>query len=243
MTNEYSDQPKKQIEWHAVKNQDGSQVKSKDGMGIVASEPLLLTPKLQGEFGGWILMDTASGMDIEGGFWENPRRPTKAPLEVDVPVLITLSLGGKKSTGKRYQNINEVEPAQANGSPGSTQNLQNAVNDLSGNAQNVREAVNNLLPPTAAVTPLSVDRDTSIREQAFYNHLNTDVLSQLPDEQQEALLVAYFDTAMLMLRPSVRSRALGALEESKSESQAAPEPIPEPTTEINEDEEVTELPW
>ena len=229
MTNDYSDQPKKQIEWHAVKNQDGSQVKSKDGMGIVASEPLLLTPKLQGEFGGWILMDTASGMDMEGGFWENPRRPTKAPLEVDVPVLITLSLGGKKSTGKRYQNINDVEPAPAGQSPIVTQSVQEAVGDL--------------LPPSAPITPVGVDRDTSIREQAFYNHLNPELLRQLPAEQQEALLVAYFDTAMLMLRPSVRSRALGALEESNSEQQAAPEPIPEPTTEINKDEQVEELPW
>ena len=34
-------------------------------------------------------------------------------------------------------------------------------------------------------------------------------------EQQEALLVAYFDTAMLMMRDSVRERALVKLNESE----------------------------
>lgn len=228
MTNDYSDQPKKEIEWHAVKNPDGSQKTTNDGMGIVASE-MLVTPKLQGEFGGWILIDTESGMDIEGGWWEHPRFPTKAPLEVDVPVLVTLSLGKKKTNGSRYQNIDEVNPAAYQPSQGDTQRPQG----LSGTNS----------PRPVPVTPVGIDRDSSIREQAFFNNLTPAMLDLLPPEQQAAFIRAYFDTGMLMMRPSVRERALDMLEESKSEQQAAPEPIPEPTTKINEDEEITELPW
>ena len=72
-------------------------------------------------------------------------------------------------------------------------------------------------------------------------------------EQQEALLVAYFDTAMLMMRDSVRERALAKLNESElpeipdtpmvnaaiqaggvvTSVESAPPPA----------EDVTELPW
>lgn len=233
MTNDYSDQPKKEIEWDAVLNEDGSQKTAKDGMGIVASEPMLVTPKLQGEFGGWILIDTASGMDIEGGFWENPRRPTKAPLEVDVPVLVTLSLGGKKSTGKRYQNIDAVEPAPAGVAQPATESVQEAVSRL----------YNQPAPTSQQLLSVGIDRDSSIREQAFFNNLTPAMLDLLPPEQQAAFIRAYFDTGMLMMRPAVRKRALDTLEEGKSESQARPEPISEPTTKINEDEQITEFKW
>ena len=236
MTNDYSDQPKKEIEWDAVLNEDGSQKTAKDGMGIVASEPMLVTPKLQGEFGGWILIDTASGMDIEGGFWENPRRPTKAPLEVDVPVLVTLSLGGKKSTGKRYQNINDVEPA-----PGSQPQTPNQPTQVA--TQPSQSVSGTYTPAPATATPVGIDRDSSIREQAFFNNLTPAMLDLLPPEQQAAFIRAYFDTGMLMMRPAVRKRALDTLEEGKSESQARPEPISEPTTKINEDEQITEFKW
>ena len=236
MTNDYSNQPKKEIEWHAVLNEDGSQVTAKDGMGIVASEPMLVTPKLQGEFGGWILIDTESGMDIEMGWWEHPRFPTKAPLEVDVPVLVTLSLGKKKTNGERYQNINDVEPALGLSTVETPQVPQ-------GDTQRSQGLSGTNSPRPVPVTPVGIDRDSSIREQAFFNNLTPAMLDLLPPEQQAAFIRAYFDTGMLMMRPSVRERALDMLEESKSEQQAAPEPIPEPATQINEDEEITELPW
>ena len=69
------------------------------------------------------------------------------------------------------------------------------------------------------------------------------MLDELEPSEREAFKRAWFDTGMLMLRPSVHARALDALEEANSERQAAPEPIPESTTEVNEDEQTEELPW
>ena len=233
MTNEYAEQPKKQIEWFAVLNQDGSPVKSKDGMDIVQSKSLLLTPKLQGEFGGWILMDTESGMYIEGGFWENPRRPTKAPLEVDVPVLITLSLGGKKSTGKRYQNINDVEPAPGTQPQTPNQPTQVAIQPPQGGSGTYS-------PPPVTATPVGIDRDSSIREQAYFNNLSPEMLNELEPHERAVFKRAWVDTGLLMMRPSVRKRALETMEQEKNVTEIQTSP---PVTQINEDEEVTELPW
>ena len=63
MVNDY---PKKEIEWKPVLNKDGGQVTSKDGTGIVTSDALLLTPQLQGQYGGWTFKDTATQEDIDG---------------------------------------------------------------------------------------------------------------------------------------------------------------------------------
>ena len=226
MTNEY---PKYEIQWNKVLDNKGEPVKSKDGAEIVTSGALLLTPKLLASSGNWVFTDTASGVDLDG-YWSPPRRATQVQLAVNVPALVPLQLGGPKNDGSRYKDITDVKAADTGSAQPATQSVQEAVNDL--------------LPTSAPVTPVGIDRDSSIREQAFYNHLNPELLLQLPAEQQEALLGAWFDTAMLMLRPSVRKRAIDILQQEPDvkEIEASP-PVEQKITEINADEDVTQLPW
>jgi hypothetical protein len=187
MTSEYGTI---EINWQPVMKPDGSQVVSKDGTPIVESLPMVLTPKLQGEYGGWAFEDL-------DGFWTYRGAVTDIVQGVESEVV--LSLGGHKQNGTRYQNINRIKSLGGAGTP--AQGQQQTWQD------------NNAPAPTA---PLSGDaRNDSIREQAFFNNLNPDILAQLPAEQQEALLVAYFDTAMLMMRDSVRKRALTKMNESE----------------------------
>jgi len=112
---------------------------------------------------------------------------------------VVLSLGGFKQNGNRYNNINSIKP----------------VNRPMANGQAQQGAWQGNNAIALSQTPSGEARNGSIREQAFFNNLNPDILAQLPAEQQEALLVAYFDTGMLMLRESVRKRALAKLNESK----------------------------
>jgi hypothetical protein len=186
MTSEYGTI---EINWQPVMKPDGSQVVSKDGTPIVESLPMVLTPKLQGEYGGWAFEDL-------DGFWTYRGAATDIVQGVESEVL--LSLGGHKQNGTRYQNITRIKSLGGAGTPaqGQQQTWQG----------------NNAPAPAA---PLPSDaRNESIREQAFYNNLDHEILAQLPVEQQEALLVAYFDTGMLMLRDSVRKRALAKMNES-----------------------------
>ena len=186
MTSEYGTI---QIDWQPVLKPDGSQVVSKDGTPIVESPSMTLTPKLQGGYGGWAFEDL-------DGFWTYQGAPTN--IVQGAPSEVVLSLGGHKQNGTRYQNISRIKSLGGAGTP--AQGQQQTWQD------------NNAPAPTA---PLSGDaRNDSIREQAFFNNLNPDILAQLPAEQQEALLVAYFDTAMLMMRDSVRKRALSKMNES-----------------------------
>jgi hypothetical protein len=186
MTSEYGTI---EINWQPVMKPDGSQVVSKDGTPIVESLPMVLTPKLQGEYGGWAFEDL-------DGFWTYRGAVTDIVQGVESEVV--LSLGGHKQNGTRYQNINRIKATGMSTAPGQQQQ---------GSFQS-----SNAPAPTA---PLSGDgRNESIREQAFFNNLNPEILAQLPAEQQEALLVAYFDTGMLMLRDSVRKRALAKMNES-----------------------------
>ena len=187
MTSEYGTI---QIDWQPVLKPDGSQVVSKDGTPIVESPSMTLTPKLQGGYGGWAFEDL-------DGFWTYQGAPTN--IVQGAPSEVVLSLGGHKQNGTRYQNISRIKSLGGAGTP--AQGQQQTWQD------------NNAPAPTA---PLSGDaRNDSIREQAFFNNLNPDILAQLPAEQQEALLVAYFDTAMLMMRDSVRKRALTKMNESE----------------------------
>ena len=187
MTSEYGTI---EINWQPVMKPDGSQVVSKDGTPIVESLPMVLTPKLQGEYGGWAFEDL-------DGFWTYRGAVTDIVQGVESEVV--LSLGGHKQNGTRYQNINRIKAIGMAAAPGQQQQ---------GSFQS-----SNAPAPTA---PLSGDaRNESIREQAFFNNLNPEILAQLPAEQQEALLVAYFDTAMLMMRDSVRKRALAKMNESE----------------------------
>jgi hypothetical protein len=187
MTSEYGTI---EINWQPVMKPDGSQVVSKDGTPIVESLPMVLTPKLQGGYGGWAFEDL-------DGFWTYQGAATN--IVQGAPSEVVLSLGGHKQNGTRYQNITRIKSLGGAGTPaqGQQQTWQG----------------NNAPAPAA---PLPSDaRNESIREQAFFNNLNPDILAQLPAEQQEALLVAYFDTGMLMLRDSVRKRALAKLNESE----------------------------
>tara|TARA_R110002020_G_scaffold417933_2_gene627187 strand:+ start:639 stop:1316 length:678 start_codon:yes stop_codon:yes gene_type:complete len=187
MTSEYGTI---QIDWQPVLKPNGEQVVSKDGTPIVESPPMILTPKLQGGYGGWAFEDL-------DGFWTYRGAATDIVQGVNSEVV--LSLGGHKQNGTRYQNITRIKSLGGAGTPaqGQQQTWQG----------------NNAPAPAA---PLPSDaRNESIREQAFFNNLNPDILAQLPAEQQEALLVAYFDTAMLMMRDSVRKRALAKLNESE----------------------------
>ena len=188
MTSEYGTI---EIDWQPVLKPDGiTPVVSKDGTPIVQSPTLLLTPKLQGEFGGWAFEDLE-------GFWSY--RGAASDIVQNVESEVVLSLGGFKQNGNRYNNINKIKALGGATAPVQTQQ---------GAAQG-----NNAAAPVGS---LSGDaRNESIREQAFFNNLNPDILAQLPAEQQEALLVAYFDTGMLMMRDSVRQRALAKLNESK----------------------------
>ena len=188
MTSEYGTI---EIDWQPVLKPDGiSPVISKDGTPIVQSPTLLLPPKLQGEFGGWAFEDLE-------GFWTY--RGAASDIVQNVESEVVLSLGGFKQNGKRYNNINSIKAVG-----GST---------ATGQAQQGAWQGSTALAPAA--TPSGEARNESIREQAFFNTLNPAILAQLPTEQVEALLVAYFDTGMLMLRESVRKRALAKLNESK----------------------------
>jgi hypothetical protein len=227
MTNEY---PKYEIQWNKVVNEkNGEQVFSKDGAAIVSSDELLLTPKLLASSGNWVFTHTASGIDVDG-YWSPPRRPTSVQLEVNVPALVTLQLGGTKNDGSRYKDITAVKAAPAGVAQPATESVQEAISRLSTQPA----------PTSQQLLTVGIDRDSSIREQAFYNHLNPELLLQLPAEKQEALLSAWFDTGMLMMRPSVRKRALEIMQQEPDVKEIEPSP---PVTQISEDEEVTELPW
>ena len=227
MTSEYGTI---EINWQPVMKPNGEQVVSKDGTPIVESLPMVLTPKLQGEYGGWAFEDL-------DGFWTYRGAPTDIVQGAESEVV--LSLGGHKQNGTRYQNITRIKSLGGAGTPaqGQQQTWQG----------------NNAPAPAA---PLSGDgRNESIREQAFFNNLNPDILAQLPAEQQEALLVAYFDTGMLMLRDSVRKRALAKLEQQDDPRLSVPDsPMVDAAVEAGAAiigvesapppaEDVTELPW
>ena len=226
MTNDY---PKHEIKWNKVFDNKGEQVFSKDGAAIVSSDELLLTPKLLASSGNWVFTDTASGIDLDG-YWNPPRRPTSVQLAVNVPALVTLNLGGTKNDGSRYRDITDVKAAPAGVAQPATESVQEAVSRLQAQPA----------PTSQQLLSVGIDRDSSIREQSYFNNLNPELLVQLPAEQQEAMLSAWFDTGMLMMRPSVRKRAIDILQREPDVKQIEPSP---PVTQISEDEEVTELPW
>ena len=227
MTSEYGTI---QINWQPVLKPNGEQVVSKDGTPIVESPLMTLTPKLQGGYGGWAFEDL-------DGFWTYRGAATDIVQGAESEVV--LSLGGHKQNGTRYQNITRIKSLGGAGTPVQTQ-------------QDAWQG-NNVPAPAA---PLSGDaRNESIREQAFYNNLNIEVLALLPADQQEALLVAYFDTAMLMMRDSVRKRALAKLEQQDDPRLSVPDsPMVDAAVEAGAAiigvesapppaEDVTELPW
>tara|TARA_R110000850_G_scaffold11006_2_gene38320 strand:- start:1462 stop:2145 length:684 start_codon:yes stop_codon:yes gene_type:complete len=227
MTSEYGTI---QIDWQPVLKPNGEQVISKDGTPIVESPVMTLTPKLQGGYGGWAFEDL-------DGFWTY--RGAATDIVQGAPSEVVLSLGGHKQNGTRYQNISRIKALGGAGTP----------------AQGQQQTWQGNNAPAPAAPPSGDARNESIREQAFYNNLNIEVLALLPADQQEALLVAYFDTAMLMMRDSVRQRALAKLEQQDDPRLNVPDsPMVDAAIEAGAKvisvesapppaEDVTELPW
>ena len=227
MTSEYGTI---QIDWQPVLKPNGEQVVSKDGTPIVESPAMTLTPKLQGGYGGWAFEDL-------DGFWTY--RGAATDIVQGAPSEVVLSLGGHKQNGTRYQNISRIKALGGAGTP----------------AQGQQQTWQGNNAPAPAAPPSGDARNESIREQAFYNNLNIEVLALLPADQQEALLVAYFDTAMLMMRDSVRQRALAKLEQQDDPRLNVPDsPMVDAAIEAGAKvisvesapppaEDVTELPW
>ena len=201
VTNHYNSEfTATEIDWKPMVGKDGGVIRSKDNTELVVTEAMVLTPSLQGQYGGWAF----EGID---GFWSEPRGMQQGLLQPNVPVLVTLSLGGYKNNGTRYQNMNTVKAVAA---------------DAQSNVQSAQPGSAGATTPNAPGSPVTIDRDSSIREQAFYNHLNIEILDRLPLAQQNALLSAYFDTAMLMMRDVVRARAQKKLVEVSTDDIESP---------------------
>ena len=195
--NQNREYPSIEIDWQPALDNDGNAINAKDKTPIVISEPMKLTPKVQGQFGGWA---------FEGvkGFWSLPPSAPSTAITLGVPAMVTLSLGGHKSTGGRYENIWNIEPVSA--SEASTQTPQAEAGTLQ--SEKIMECVDK-----------EAQRNESIREQAFYNHFNVEAVDRLGEPEQDAMWIAYFNTAMKMLSPLVQKRAIAALEEAR-EAQA-----------------------
>ena len=214
MTNNYSEQyPTIEIDWKPALDNRGDQIMAKDGTPILVAEPMVLTPKHQGQYGGWAFEDI-------DGFWSIPQGAPPNVVQLDVPVLVTLSLGGKKSTGDRYKNMYEVKPAPV--SQAATQRTQ--------------ETSEGVTSQPSAVTSAGIDRDSSIREQAMAKAvagMHPEIFAKFLPAQQVALLSATFDSLMLMMRPVVRKRAQEALLQEGLKEFDKPAKTDEPEKEEN----------
>ena len=87
MTSQYQTM---EIEWKPALDDNGNQILAKDKTPIVNSDPLVLTPSYQGQYGGFAFQ----GVD---GIWSLPMGSPANALEIGIPVLVVLSLGGFKS--------------------------------------------------------------------------------------------------------------------------------------------------
>ncbi len=193
-----------EIQWKTKYQSDGVTpvTDKKTNTERVVSPPMQLVPKFQGEWGGWCF----ENLD---GFWTYQGADTD--IREGVKIEVVLELGGKKNNGSRYMDIASVKQIQNNSDTPPVEAQQ--AQPLSNSAPNQPQTL-------SAQSQQGIDgqltaRDLSIREQAYYNNLNPDILDRLPQPQQDALLTAYFDTAMLIMRESVRKRALTKLAESK----------------------------
>tara|TARA_A100001201_G_scaffold43158_1_gene43958 strand:- start:388 stop:948 length:561 start_codon:yes stop_codon:yes gene_type:complete len=118
--------------------------------------------------------------------------------------MVNLRLGNTKETGTRYMDIVSVKPT--NEKPLSAET----------NSENHEQATNtnetHKIGETMQGLP-DIGTSASIREQSFFNHLSYEILECLPIEKRSALLNAYFDTALLLMRENVRKRALKLMRE------------------------------
>ena len=198
MTSQYQTM---EIEWKPALDDNGNQILAKDKTPIVNSDPLVLTPSYQGQYGGFAFQ----GVD---GIWSLPMGSPANALEIGIPVLVVLSLGGFKSTGNRYLNIRRIQPAGDN-EPAFSSQIPNSPNSVStASQQNPQEASD--LQGTSPAS-LSTDTGTSIREQVYFKGICTvspEIFRTLPADRQAAMLEAFWDTGLLLMRDSVRKRAL-----------------------------------
>jgi hypothetical protein len=226
--NQNREYPSIEIDWQPALDNNGNAINAKDGTPIVISEPMKLTPKIQGQFGGWAFEDVK-------GFWSLPPSAPSTAITVGVPAMVTLSLGGHKSTGGRYENIWDIAPVSASQATGEAP--QAGAGTLQ--AEKITEFVDR-----------DAQRNESIREQAFYNHFNVEAVDRLSEPQQDAMWVAYFNTAMKMMSPLVQKRAIAALEAATQAQADAQENGNSPMVQAAVDaggtiieETVEKLPW
>ena len=201
-----------QHEMNKIKFQDGTEIPShplldasgvdktvsnsyNNGTVVLVTEPMIIVPKRQSTFNDnvWGISDHATGNNINGWWSWNG---TPSLIQRDVPVEAVLSLGGFKSTGTRYENLMNVK-AITGSQPNTNGSYVEKEISVPATAQDYQQQA----------SKRDSDRNESIREQAFFNNLDAELLHLLPPERQEAFLSAWFDTGMLMLRPMVRERA------------------------------------
>ena len=158
--------------------------------------------KTLGQYGGSWLLEKTDGQGLEG-FWSN----NFLTLSVGKTYKMVLGLGIPNANGKRYKNIITAYEQEESQQPEITSKEEYVAPE---------ELVQEKTPYQQAEDK----RNQSIREQAFFNNLNYEILECLPVEKRSALLKAYFDTGMLMLRPEVRERALELMNEIISAEEA-----------------------
>ena len=187
-----------EIPSHPLLNGNGVEQRSKDGTVTLVTEPMIIVPKRKSNFNDdvWGI----SEWDADGatrninGWWS--WNGTQSLMQRDVPVEAVLSLGGFKATGTRYENLMNVK-AITGSQPNTNGSYVEKEISVPATAQDYQQQAGKR----------DSDRNESIREQAFFNNLDAELLHLLPPERQEAFLSAWFDTGMLMLRPMVRERA------------------------------------
>ena len=188
-----------ELKWKPTLNFDGNQRIADDGTKIVETDPITVIPEATSKWGNWKFKN------IEG-WWSY--RGAASDIQQNVAISVVLQLGKQNTRGERYKNIISVEKVDeplATGDPIEESELVDLENELQHK------------PKLQGIE--DVGTNASIREQAFFNNLNMDILNELTEEKKVTLLSAYFDTGMLMIRESVRTRALQVMQEHIAQKQ------------------------
>ena len=204
-----------ELKWTPTLNFDGQQRIADDGTKIVETEAITVVPEATSKWGNWKFKN------IEG-WWSY--RGAASDIQQNVAISVVLQLGKQNTRGERYKNIisvQKVDEPMAIGNPIEESELVDLENELQHK------------PKLQGIE--DVGTNASIREQAFFNNLNMDILNELSEEKKVTLLSAYFDTGMLMIRESVRTRALQVMQEHIEAKQ-----IEEQEEELPDVEEVPE---
>ena len=203
MTNQYNNY---EPDWKVATTKDGREILKKDKAGMehktYVSEELILRVKTLGQYGGAWLLERPDGQQVDGFYSNN-----FLTLVVGKTYKMVLGLGIPNAKGQRYKNIITAYEQEESQQPEITSKEEFVAPE---------EIVQEKTPYQEA----EEKRNQSIREQAFYNNLNYEILECLPIEKRSALLKAWFDTGMLMLRPEVRERALELMNDILSAEEA-----------------------